>query len=111
MFDGGKGRFVLYSLEFYWTEADGSRELVVCQWQNAESTEIVEARARATIKHVLIKDRRVNFCVIRPRRGDVKEIGSIGVAGRLPAEASTVASAAQDEGGRPSRRRRATAQA
>jgi hypothetical protein len=95
---------VFYALEFYWAEPDGSRELIMCQWQNAESTEIVEARARATIKHVLLKDRRVNLCIISARNGNVIEIGSIRVAGRAPDEASSAKSA------RHSRRRRATAQ-
>jgi hypothetical protein len=78
---------VFYALEFYWAEPDGSRELIMCQWQNAESTEIVEARARATIKHVLLKDRRVNFCVISARDGNVTEIGSIRVAEGAPDDA------------------------
>jgi hypothetical protein len=107
-----RGRFVLFfALEFYWVDADGSRELINCQWQNAESTEIVAARARATIKHVLLKDRRVNFCVIRARHGDVIEIGGAGVAGRAPNGASPIGAAGQGEGEQPSRHRQATAQA
>jgi hypothetical protein len=105
------GRFVLFfALEFYWVEADGSRELINCQWQNAESTEIVEARARATIKHVLLKDRRANFCVIRARDGNVIEIGGVDLASRAPDDESAVI-ADQSEGERRSRRRRATVRA
>jgi len=65
----GAGRFAIYVVEFYWASADGSREEVARQWQRAQSQEVIEARARAMIKNVLLDGRRANLCVVKDPSG------------------------------------------
>ena len=60
---------MIYALEFFWMGDDGSREQIARQWQPAQSQEVIEARARAVIKNVLLGGRRANLCVIKDTRG------------------------------------------
>jgi hypothetical protein len=85
-----KGRFVIFALDFYWINADGSRDEILREIQQAPSIEIVERRARAILKHVVLRSRRANFCVIKTSSGRVlREIGDAGLSlRRLPALAS-----------------------
>jgi hypothetical protein len=61
---------VIYALEFFWMTEDGSREQIARQWQPAPSQEVIEARARAVIRNVLLGGRRANLCIIRDTRGE-----------------------------------------
>jgi hypothetical protein len=60
---------VIYALEFYLVDEDGRQEPLTRQEQKAESLKLVEARARPTLKNVLLKGRRANLCVIKDRSG------------------------------------------
>jgi hypothetical protein len=75
---------VIYVVEFYWANADGSREEVARQWQQAPSQQIIEARARAVIKNVLLGGRRANLCIIKGAKGE-----TLGVEVGDPATAVT----------------------
>jgi hypothetical protein len=60
---------VIYSLEFYWVDEAGRQEPLPRQHQTADTLEVVEARARATLKNVLLTGRRANLCVIKDIKG------------------------------------------
>jgi hypothetical protein len=85
---------VIYTLEFYWVDGEGGRAEIGRQSQIAKSSEVIEARARAIIKNVLIGGRRSNLCVIKDPTG--KALNAVvgnsrrdrGKAPRLPAEAN-----------------------
>jgi hypothetical protein len=60
---------VIYTLEFYWVNEDGGREEICRQWQTAASQKVIEARARATIRNVVLGGRRSNLCIVKDPRG------------------------------------------
>jgi hypothetical protein len=60
---------MIYGLEFFWVDADGSREEIARESQRANSLDVVESRARAMIRNVLLGDRRANFCIIKNPTG------------------------------------------
>jgi hypothetical protein len=68
-----QGRFVIYALEFYWVDQEGRQEELVRKLQAADSQKTIEARARATIKNVLLGRslRRANLCVIKDEKGKI----------------------------------------
>jgi hypothetical protein len=55
-------------LEFYWVDEEGRQEELGRQWQTAKSPEIIEARARATLKNVLFGGRHANLCLVKDGR-------------------------------------------
>jgi hypothetical protein len=59
----------MFRLEFFWVDEHGRQEELARQSQTAPSSDVVEARARATLKNVLLKGRRSNLCVIKDARG------------------------------------------
>jgi hypothetical protein len=87
-----KGRFVIFALDFYWINADGSRDEISRDIQQASSIEIVEKRTRAILKHVVLRSRRANFCVIKTSSGRVlREIGDPGLSLRPLASLASAA--------------------
>jgi hypothetical protein len=60
---------MIYALEFFWVRADGSREEIARETQRAKALVVVESRARAILRNVLLGDRRANFCVIKNPTG------------------------------------------
>jgi hypothetical protein len=60
---------VIYTLEFYWVDENGRQEPLARQTQTAESAKVVEARAKATLKNVLLSGRRANLCIIKDSSG------------------------------------------
>ena len=83
------GRSVIYALEFYWADERDRRTQIARQWQQAKSPEVVEARARAVIKNVLLNGRRSNLCVIKYPNGKTLSVvvGSGATAPRPAARA------------------------
>jgi hypothetical protein len=65
---------VIYTLEFYWEDEDGRRAEIGRQWQQANSKKVIEARARATIKNVVLGGRRINLCIIKEAKGKTLSI-------------------------------------
>jgi hypothetical protein len=60
---------MIYALEFFWVAADGCREEIARETQRANSLDVIESRARAIIRNVLLGERRANFCVIKNPKG------------------------------------------
>jgi hypothetical protein len=60
---------MIYGLEFFWVRADGGREEIARETQRANSLDVVESRARAVIRNVLLAGRRANFCLIKNLKG------------------------------------------
>jgi hypothetical protein len=60
---------VIYALQFYWVDEAGRQEALARQWQQAKSLAVAEARARATLKNVLLGSRRANLCVVKDAKG------------------------------------------
>jgi hypothetical protein len=60
---------MIYALEFFWVRADGSREEIARETQRAKALDVVESRARAILRNVLLGDRRANLCMIKNPTG------------------------------------------
>ena len=60
---------MIYALEFYWVDEAGRQEQLTRQQETADSLESLEARARATLRNVLLDGRRSNLCLIKDLRG------------------------------------------